>query len=91
MRLDDRDELGPRARAAREPDPEVELRDAQRDVVDVGDIGLIAKTFARDATIGRSSPYFLAKADLSNASALSNRSLPMSQMTSMTRLPLDLT
>ena len=37
MRLDDRDELGPRARAAREPDPEVELRDGQRDVVDVGD------------------------------------------------------
>ena len=35
MRLDDRDELGPRARAAREPDPEVELRCGQRDVVDV--------------------------------------------------------
>ena len=37
MRLDHRDELGPRARAAREPDPAVELRGAQRDIVDVGD------------------------------------------------------
>ena len=38
MRLDHRDELGPRARAAREPDPAVELRGAQRDVAYVGDV-----------------------------------------------------
>ena len=35
MRLDDRDELGPRARAAREPDPAVDFRDAPRSSIRV--------------------------------------------------------
>ena len=37
MRLDDSDERGPRGLSGFEADPAVELRGAQRDVVDVGD------------------------------------------------------
>ena len=37
MRLDNRDERGPRGLSDFEADPAVELRGAQRDIVDVGD------------------------------------------------------